>query len=154
VRPNASGLVPTAGPAVDYGAGSPMTREPGRRRAAVLLILSVVFWFHAWFPALLVVAFVVWALLHKRLEGDLGQDLLPLWRRVWPPTPLVLVPLLVAATVAYWVSDQPMLRRAIPLTLNLFALSMILFGSGWRLVPQYRRRELRAISEAARSPSG
>jgi hypothetical protein len=122
-------------------AGSAMTREQGRRRAAVLLILTVVLWFHAWFPALVVVAFVVWALLHKRLEGDLRQGLLPLWRRVWPPAPPVLVPLLVAATVAYWVSDEPMVRRIIPLTLNLFALSMILFGSWWRLVPHYRGRD-------------
>jgi hypothetical protein len=36
-----------------------MTREQGRGRAAVLLILTVVLWFHAWFPALLVVAFVI-----------------------------------------------------------------------------------------------
>jgi hypothetical protein len=59
-----------------------MTREQARRRAAVLLILTVVLWFHAWFPALLVVAFVVWVLLHKRLQGNLRQVLLPLWRRV------------------------------------------------------------------------
>ena len=137
-----------------------MTPEQGRQRAAVLLILTVVLWFHAWFPTLLVAAFVVWVLLHKRLEGDLGQDLLPLWRRVWPPAPLVLVPLLVAATVAYWVSDQPMLRKVIPLTLNLFALSMILFGRGWRLAPHYRRRDSgpivrpRAHLAGARRPGG
>lgn len=118
-----------------------MTREQARRRAAVLLILTVVLWFHAWFPALLVVAFVVWVLLHKRLEGNLRQVLLPLWRRVWPPAPLVLVPLLVAATMAYWVSDQPMVRRVMPLTLNLVALSMLLFGSWWRLLPHYRERD-------------
>lgn len=106
-----------------------MTREQDRRRAAVLLILTVVLWFHAWLPAFLVVAFVVWALLHKRLEGDLGQALLPLWRRVWPPAPLVLVPLLVAATMAYWVADQPVLRKVMPLTLNLFALSIVVFGA-------------------------
>lgn len=106
-----------------------MTREQDRRRAAVLLILTVVLWFHAWLPAFLVVAFVVWALLHKRLEGDLGQALLPLWRRVWPPASLVLVPLLVAATMAYWVADQPVLRKVMPLTLNLFALSIVVFGA-------------------------
>ncbi len=106
-----------------------MTREQDRRRAVVLLILTVVLWFHAWLPAFLVVAFVVWALLHKRLEGDLGQALLPLWRRVWPPAPLVLVPLLVAATMAYWVADQPVLRKVMPLTLNLFALSIVVFGA-------------------------
>ena len=86
----------------------------------MFLILTVVLWFHAWFPALLVVAFVIWVLLHKRLEGDLGRALLPLWRHVWPPAPLVLVALLVAATMAYRVSDQPVLRKIMPLTLNLF----------------------------------
>jgi len=122
-----------------------MTREQGRQRAAVLLILAVALWFHAWFPALIAAAFVVWALIHKRLEGDRGQDLLPLWRRVWPPVSLVLVPLLVATTVAYWVSDQPLVRRVMPLTLNLFALSMILFGSWWRLI---RRREARLWADS------
>ena len=87
-----------------------MTREQGRRRAAVLLTLAVALWFHAWFPALIVAAFVVWVLLHKRLEGDLGDTLLPLWRRVWPPAPLVLVPLLVVTTMAYWISEQLMLK--------------------------------------------
>jgi hypothetical protein len=130
-----------------------MTREQGRRRAAVLLILAVVLWFHAWFPALLVVAFVVWVLLHKRLEGDLGQDLLPLWRRAWPPAPLVLVPLLIAATTACWVSDQPVLRKVMPLTLNLFALSMIVFGHWWKPVPHDRRRDSVHIGNPGYAPS-
>jgi len=58
-----------------------------------------------------------------------------LWRHVWPPAPLVLVALLVAATMAYWVSDQPVLRKVMPLTLTLFALSMILLGRWWKRVP-------------------
>jgi hypothetical protein len=47
----------------------------------------------------------------------------------------VLVALLVAATMAYWVSDQPVLRKVMPLTLTLFALSMILLGRWWKRVP-------------------
>jgi hypothetical protein len=137
-----------------------MTGEQGRRHTAVLLILAVVLWFHAWVPALLVVAFVVWALLHKRLEGDLGQVLHPLWRRVWPPAPLVLVPLLVASTMAYWVADQPVLRKVMPLALNLFALSIVVFGRWWMLGPHDRATQsiseipLRANHEASRSPIG
>jgi hypothetical protein len=162
VRPDAVGLVGRRAvrQPSDRQGGSPMTREQGRRRAAVLLILTVVFWFHAWVPALLVVAFALWVLLHKRLEGDLGRDLLPRWRRVWPPAPPVLVPLLVAAAVAYWVSDQSVLRKVMPLTLTLFALSMIVFGSWWKLVPHDRGRDsvrvgrLRADHEAAAHRAG
>jgi hypothetical protein len=130
-----------------------MTREQGRRRAAVLLILTGGLWFHAWLPVLLVVAFVVWVLFHKRLESDLGRRLLPLWRRVWPPAPLVLVPLLVAATMGYWVSDQPMLRKVVPLTLSLFALSLIVFGRSWKLVPRDRGRDSVHIGNPRYAPT-
>lgn len=77
------------------------------------------------------VVFVVWVLLHKRLEGDLGADLLRLWRRVWPPATPVLVPLLVAGTVGYWVSDQPITPKVMPIALNLLALAMVAFPRSW-----------------------
>lgn len=110
-----------------------MNSEQGRRRAAVLVILAAVLWLHEWFPALFVVAFVVWILLHKRFEGDLGKDLLRLGQRVWPPASLVLVPAMVAGTVAYWASDQPITTRVLPISLNLLALSMVVCGGWWRV---------------------
>jgi hypothetical protein len=116
-----------------------MTPDQGRRRASVLLILTSVVWLHEWFPALFVVAFVAWVLLHKRLEGDLGKDLLRLCQRVWPPATLVLVPLLVAGTVAYWVADLPIIRKVMPIALNVLALSMVVFGSSWRVFAQVKR---------------
>ena len=110
-----------------------MTPEQGRRHAAVLLILTVVLWFHEWIPAGLGVAFVIWVVLHKRLEGDLGQGLLPHWRRAWPPAPLVLVPLLVAGTLWYAVSNRPLSTRVLPIALSLLGLSMVVLGDWWRI---------------------
>lgn len=46
---------------------------------------------------MLVVTFVAWLILHKRLEAGLGDTLRLQWRRVWPPVPLVLIAL-VAST--------------------------------------------------------
>ncbi len=122
-----------------YGRGrpeqphTPMTRDQGRRRAGVLLILTSVLWLHDWFPALFVVAFVVWVLIRHRLEGGLGEKLLRLWRHVWPPATVALVPLLIAGTVAYWVADLPITAKALPIALNLLALSMVVFGNWWRV---------------------
>jgi hypothetical protein len=69
-------------------------RWPG---AAVLVVLAWAFWLLHWGPALLVVTFVAWLILHKRLEAGLGDTLRRQWRRVWPPAPLVLIALLVAS---------------------------------------------------------
>lgn len=106
-------------------------REPARRRAGVLLILTSGLWLHEWLPALFVVAFVVWILVHNRLESDLGAGLLRGWRRVWPPAIVVLVPLLVIGTIAYWMSGLPIGRKVLPIGLNLLGLSMIVCGE-WR----------------------
>jgi len=102
----------------------------------VLLIITSGQWLHAWVPALLVVAFVVWIFVHHRLEGDLGADLLRGWRRIWPPPMGVLVPLLVIGTIAYWMSGLPIDRKVLPIGLNLLALSMIVWGEWrWRFRP-------------------
>lgn len=114
-----------------------MNGEPRERGAAILLIVTSVVWLHQWFPALFVAAFVLWVLLHKRLEGDLGSGFLRQWRRVWPPRTLVLVPLLLAGTLAYWVANVPMTAKVMPVTLNLLALSVLLFGNWWRFFPRW-----------------
>ncbi len=51
-------------------------RELARHRAGVLLIITLLLWLHQWLPALSVAAFLVWILLHNRLEGDFGAHLL------------------------------------------------------------------------------
>ena len=85
--------------------------------------------------ALMVAVFVLWMILHKRLEGDLGQSFLCLRRRVWPPRALVLVPLFLAGILAYWVADVPIPAKVMPVALNLLALSMLAFGDWWRFFP-------------------
>jgi hypothetical protein len=109
-----------------------------RRRhcAAVLLIVASALWWHRWVPAVLLAGVVAWAILHRWLEGNpLGQ----LRRRAWPPGTSALVPLLVGVTLACWVSDGPTMPKVLPSALNVVALSILLFGSWWRLIAQPRR---------------
>lgn len=103
-----------------------------RRHAAVLLIITSVAWLHQWALAIFVVGFVAWILLHERLEGDAGRRLGTLWPRAWPPPTAVLVPLLIAGTVAYWAVDLPLTTKLLPIALNLLALSIVGLGRWWR----------------------
>jgi len=110
-----------------------------RHCAAVLLIIASVLWWHRWVPALLLAGIVSWAILHRRLEGNLGRILGRLWRRAWPPRTIALVPLLSGGTLAYWVSDEPITPKVLPIALNIVALSILLFGNWWRMFAQSRR---------------
>jgi hypothetical protein len=105
-----------------------------RRTAGVLLVLAWVLWFHRWVPALLVVACVIWVILHNRLEAGLGEALQRRWRRAWPPGPLVLVALLFASALAFVLHDAPAKVKIMPIGLDVFALFVILFGTGWTQV--------------------
>ncbi len=127
-----------------------------RRASAALLILSWVLWLHPWVPALFVGMLVSWVLLHTRLEGDLGGALVRVWRRAWPPGPLVLIPLLVGSTLAFWISDVPITAKVLPVALALLGLSTILLGSAWTLVAHaqrfWRARHESALATANSSP--
>ncbi len=116
-----------------------MNRVHRRHCPAVLLIVASVLWWHRWVPALLLAGVVSWAILHTRLEGNLGRILGRLWRRAWPPRTIVLVPLLSGGTLAYWVSDEPITPKVLPIALNMVALSILLFGNWWRMFAQPRR---------------
>ena len=108
-----------------------MARPDQRHRhAATLLLITSVLWLHEWLAALLVAGWVAWLILHRRLEGDLGETLVRLWRRIWPPGPLVLVPLLVANAVLYWMY-APIPGNVMPIALNVLGLVIILFGGWW-----------------------
>jgi hypothetical protein len=119
-----------------------------RRHVAVLLILASCLWWLEWVPVVVVTAFLVWVILHKRLEADPGEALLRGWRRVWPPATLVLIPVLLAGTFMFWVSRRPLEAKILPIALNLFALSMIVFGSWWRL-PAHREAFWRVRQESS-----
>jgi len=109
---------------------APMNGDRRRRHAATLLLVTCALWLHEWLPALLVAAWVSWLILHKRLEGGLGEALVRFWRRAWPPGPLVLILLLAANTLAYW-AYAPVPGKILPIALNLLGLLMVLFGGWW-----------------------
>ncbi|MCI0547559.1 MAG: hypothetical protein L0027_09770, partial [Candidatus Rokubacteria bacterium] len=44
-----------------------------------------------------------------------------------------------AGTVAYWAADLPIIRKVMPIALNVLALSMVVFGSWWRVFAQRKR---------------
>jgi len=99
-----------------------------RRRAVVLMSLAAALWWHEWMPALLVVAFVAWVVLHKRFEDERGEGPLRVWRRVWPPATLVLVALIVAGVAVYGVSNRPIEAKVLPIALNAVALAILVVG--------------------------
>lgn len=108
----------------------PEPRAAGRR-AAVLVILAAVLWWHEWMPALIVVAFVVWAVLHTRYQGARREAFLRLRRRVWPPAPVVLVALIVAGTAVYWLSSGAIEAKVLPIALNVLAAVAVVVAT-WR----------------------
>lgn len=121
-----------------------MSVEHGRQRrhgGAVLLILASLLWLHRWVPAFLVVAFVSWIILHKRFEGHRGEALGRRWRRAWPPGTGVLIPLVAASMLGYWLADAPITSKILPVALNVLALSMVLFGNWWTLLARRQRLE-------------
>jgi hypothetical protein len=118
----------------------------------VLLILAAALWWHRWVPVLLLAGVVSWGILHRRLEGNPGRVLGRLWRRAWPPRTLALILLLSGGTLAYWVSDEPITPKLLPIALNIVALSIMLFGNWWTLFAHSRR--FRTAGRKASGPSG
>jgi hypothetical protein len=116
--------------------------EPrARRRAAVLVILAAALWWHAWMPALLLVAFVLWAVLHTRFEGDRRAGFMRFRARAWPPATLILIALIVAGTAVYGLSREPIEAKVLPIALSAIALAML-------VVPRKRAVAVHAASEA------
>ena len=114
-----------------------MNTEARERTASKLLIVTSVVWLHQWFPALVVAGFVLWVVLSKRLEGGLGRDVVRVWRRAWPPRTFVLLPVLLASTVAYGLAGVPVTAKVMPVALNVLALSILALGNWWRVVPDF-----------------
>ena len=122
-----------------------MKLEPraARRRAAVFVIFAAVLWWLEWMPALLVLAFVAWLIVHKRFEAAYGDDLRRARQRFWPPASIVLIALIVAGTAAYGVSTRALEAKMLPIALNVVALFTLLLGFRWPVVAS---REHSAVS--------
>jgi hypothetical protein len=120
-----------------------------RRRAATILLVTSLLWLHEWLPLMLVATWVSWLLLHKRLEGDLGDAIVRAWRRAWPPPTLVLIPPLATSALAYWLY-VPVPGKILPIALDMLGLSLLLLGDSWALLA--RRGWLRPAPGAAAAP--
>ena len=103
------------------------------RIPAVLVILAAAFWWHEWMPAVAVVAFVAWALLHRRYQGARREAFMRFRRRAWPPALLALIGLIVASTAVYVASSASAEAKALPIALNVVAAGMIVLGSRGRV---------------------
>ena len=128
------------GSAGRYGEGM-MKLEPraARRRAAVFVIFAAALWWLEWMPALLVLAFVAWLIVHTRFEGEYGDDLRRARQRFWPPASIVLIALIVAGTAAYGVSNRALEAKMLPIALNVVALFTLLLGIRWPVVSSRER---------------
>lgn len=102
----------------------------------MLVILAAALWWHAWMPAVILVAFVLWAVLHTRFQGTRRAAVMRLRQRVWPPTPFVLVALIVAATAVYGLSSEPILAKVLPIALNVLAAVMVVFATRMSAAPR------------------
>jgi hypothetical protein len=98
--------------------------------ASVLFVLAWVFWFHRWVPAAAVVAFVLWAVFHHRLEAGLADVLRVRWRRAWR-SQLLAIALLSASLLVFALADAAVEAKVLPIALDAVALSVILLGPWW-----------------------
>jgi hypothetical protein len=103
-----------------------MNGEGRRRGAAVLLAFAWALWLHPWVPALLVGGGLAWIILHKRVEAQPDGALVRVWRRVWPPETLVLIPALLASTFVFWSSNVRPVAKVLPIALGMLGLATCL----------------------------
>ena len=104
------------------------------RLAGVLVIVAAAFWWHTWMPAVAVVVFVGWALLHRRYQGTRREDFMRFRRHVWPPAPIVLFAVIVATIAVYVTSTDSVEAKAMPIALTLLAAGALILGK-WRQAP-------------------
>ena len=112
-----------------------MTRLTAAHSAGILVILAAVFWWHAWMPAVAVLAFLGWVLVHRRYQGARREAFMSFRRRIWPAPRLVLIALIIASTAVYLTATVAIEARVLPIALNLVAMGLIVLGS-WRRVPE------------------
>jgi len=82
-------------------------------------------------PALIVVAFLGWVVLHRRFQGPGRAAFMRFRARVWPPATLVLVALTLAGPAMYVLSQASIEAKVLPIALNAAALAVLV--AGWTL---------------------
>ena len=117
-----------------------------RRRAAVFVIFAAVLWWLEWMPALLVLAFVAWLIVHTRFEGEYRDDIRRIRQRHWPPASVVLVAAIVAGTAVYGVSSRALDAKLLPIALNVVALFTLVLGIRWPIVASRERSAVPSLS--------
>jgi hypothetical protein len=95
----------------------------------VLVILAAALWFHAWMPGLLLVAFIAWAVLHRRYQGAGRARFMRFRGRIWPPPPLALAALVLAGTAVYSTSSAAIEAKALPIALNVLAAGTLVVAA-------------------------
>ncbi len=96
-----------------------------RHRAAVLVVLAAALWWHAWMPAVMLGAFLLWVALHRRYQGARRDAFMRARARLWPPAALVIVAVIVAGIAVYGLSPGVIEARVMPIALNAAALVML-----------------------------
>jgi hypothetical protein len=97
------------------------------------VLLAAAFWWHAWMPGVILVAFLAWAVLHRRYQGARREGFMRFRQRIWPPAPMVLAALIVAGTALYAMSSASSEAKALPIALNALAAIMLVVAA-WRRV--------------------
>ena len=113
------------------------------RRAAVLVILAAALSWHIWVPALIVVVFLAWVLVHRWFEGPHGDRLASRWHRMWPPPAALTAAVALVGAVAYAASTASLEVKTLPIALNVLAIGVIAWGVLFAKsapIPSARRR--------------
>ncbi len=63
----------------------------------------------------------------------------------------MLVLVAASGTLAYWVADEPITPKVLPIALNMLALSIMSFGNWWRLFLPSKRAGPAAGSVGAKA---
>ena len=100
-----------------------------RRRAGVFVILAAALWWHALVPGLILVAFIVWAVLHTRYQGARRDRFMRFRQRLWPPALLTVIALIVAGTTLYGMSSVPLEVKVLPIALNVLAAGTLVLDA-------------------------
>ena len=103
-----------------------------RRRAAIVLAIAWLAWWHHWSPVFLVGAAVVWLIIQRRVDNGRAEGLRRVWRLAWPPEPAILLGLMSLGVMTFVLDTGPIAPKVMPIALHALALSILVLGAWWR----------------------